>query len=72
MKCKAELYPWAYGGLTTAIRWKNLSLSMMFYYNLGGKVYDGLYAELMHDGADAGRESSQGCSESMVSGQHRY
>jgi TonB-linked SusC/RagA family outer membrane protein len=47
--------PWAYGGLTTALKWKNFSLSMMFYYNLGGKVYDGLYAGLMHDGADAGK-----------------
>ena len=27
----------------------------MFYYNLGGKVYDSLYANLMHDGNDPGK-----------------
>lgn len=46
--------PWGFGSLTNAFSWKGLSLSAMLYYNLGGKVYDGLYAMVMHEGSSAG------------------
>ena len=47
--------PWGFGALTNNFSWKGLSLSFMFYYNLGGKVYDSLYATIMHDGNDPGK-----------------
>lgn len=39
--------PKVYGSLSTSISWKNLTLSGLFTYALGGKVYDGSYAGLM-------------------------
>ena len=39
--------PWAYGSFNTAITWKNFTLSALFTYSLGGKVYDSSYATLM-------------------------
>ena len=47
--------PWGFGALTNNLGWKGLNLSFMFYYNLGGKVYDSLYALIMHDGNDPGK-----------------
>ena len=47
--------PWGFGSLTNNFKWKGLNFSFMFYYNLGGKVYDSLYANLMHDGNDPGK-----------------
>lgn len=47
--------PFAFGGLSTGLSWKGINLSIMIYYNLGGKVYDGLYASLMHEGCDTGK-----------------
>ena len=47
--------PWGFGALTNNLSWKGLNLSFMFYYNLGGKVYDSLYATIMHDGNDPGK-----------------
>jgi TonB-linked SusC/RagA family outer membrane protein len=35
------------GGLTTGISWKGLSLNLLFYYQMGGKMYDSGYADLM-------------------------
>lgn len=46
--------PWAFGGLTNTFSWKGLSFSFMFYYSLGGKVYDSLYASIMHGGNQTG------------------
>lgn len=46
--------PWAFGGLTNTLSWKGLSFSFMFYYSLGGKVYDSLYASIMHGGNKTG------------------
>ena len=43
--------PWGFGALTNGLSWKGLNLSFMFYYNLGGKFYDGLYAMVMHEGS---------------------
>jgi len=47
--------PWGFGALTNNLNWKGLNFSFMFYYNLGGKVYDSLYASIMHDGNDPGK-----------------
>ena len=47
--------PWGFGALTNSLSWKGLNFSFMFYYNLGGKVYDSIYADIMHDGNDPGK-----------------
>ena len=47
--------PWGFGALTNNLSWKGLNFSFMFYYNLGGKVYDSLYATIMHEGNDPGK-----------------
>ena len=47
--------PWAYGSLTNGLNWKGLNFSFMFYYNLGGKFYDAIYAGMMHEGNDSGK-----------------
>ncbi len=39
--------PTVYGSFHTNFAWKGLSLSMLFTYSLGGKIYDGVYANLM-------------------------
>ncbi|MBC8156035.1 MAG: TonB-dependent receptor [Bacteroidetes bacterium] len=38
------------GGFTNTFRYKGISLSALFVYQLGGKVYDGAYAALMGSG----------------------
>ncbi|MBC7569169.1 MAG: SusC/RagA family TonB-linked outer membrane protein [Spirosoma sp.] len=38
------------GGITNTFRFKGFSLSALFVYQLGGKVYDGAYASLMSAG----------------------
>jgi hypothetical protein len=35
------------GGITTDLKYKNFSLSLLFNYQLGGQMYDGGYADLM-------------------------
>lgn len=45
-----------YGGLTNSFSWKNLDLSFFIYYSVGGLVYDGLYASVMHEGNNAGAQ----------------
>ena len=47
--------PWGFGSLTNNLSWKGLNLSFMFYYNLGGKFYDTLYANMMHEGNGSGK-----------------
>ena len=39
--------PKVYGSLSTSLQWKNLTLSGLFTYSLGGKIYDYSYASLM-------------------------
>ena len=46
--------PFAFGGLSNTLSWKGLSFSFMFCYSLGGKVYDSLYASIMHGGNKTG------------------
>ena len=36
-----------YGSFFSNLRWKDLSLNMLFTYSLGGKVWDGTYQSLM-------------------------
>jgi len=50
--------PWGFGSLTNNLSWKGLNFSFMFYYNLGGKFYDTLYANLMHEGNNSGKNIS--------------
>lgn len=39
--------PKVYGGFSTQLDWKGISLSALFTYSVGGKVYDQPYASLM-------------------------
>lgn len=40
-----------YGGLTNTFAYKNLELSMLCTYSVGGLMYDNTYASLMHNGS---------------------
>ena len=42
------------GGITVNFNWKNFDFSIAGSYQLGGKVYDGMYAGFMHSGSSAG------------------
>ncbi|WP_321280377.1 TonB-dependent receptor [Marinifilum fragile] len=44
------------GGITNNFRYKNFDLSFMFNFSVGGKVYDGSYAGLMHAGTNVGKQ----------------
>ena len=39
--------PKVYGSVSSNLSWKDLSLSLLFTYSLGGKTYDGAYRSLM-------------------------
>ena len=39
--------PTVYGSFNTNLTWKDLSLSMLFTYSLGGKMYDATYQTMM-------------------------
>ena len=45
--------PDVYGSFTGTVSWKDLTLSAMFTYSLGGKVYDNVYAGMMGVGSSA-------------------
>ncbi|WP_373804187.1 SusC/RagA family TonB-linked outer membrane protein, partial [Bacteroides heparinolyticus] len=47
------------GGISTEFSWKGLDFSIAANYQLGGKIYDSMYASLMHAGSDAGRNWHQ-------------
>lgn len=42
--------PKVYGSFALSVRYKDLSLSLMFTYSIGGKVYDAVYSSLMSTG----------------------
>ena len=42
--------PKVYGSFAPSVRYKDLSLSLMFTYSIGGKVYDAVYRSLMSTG----------------------
>ncbi len=46
--------PTTYGSFSANIRWKNINISAMFTYSLGGKIYDSPYSSLMTPGQSAG------------------
>jgi hypothetical protein len=46
--------PDLFGGLTNRFSWNRFDLSIQLNYTIGGKLYDGLYASLMHDGSKTG------------------
>lgn len=43
--------PLAYGGFINTFSYKNFNLTIQLNYSLGGKIYDNIYAGMMHDGA---------------------
>lgn len=46
-----QALPKVYGSFNANVRWKGISVSAMFSYSLGGKVYDSNYSSLMGVGA---------------------
>ena len=54
---QGSLLPKLFGGFSTAFRFKSLDVNLVFDYQLGGKVYDQAYAELMSNAADGGAAS---------------
>lgn len=46
--------PDIYGGFNTLFSYKGFELSVLFTYQLGGLVYDGMYAQLMSSGVAGG------------------
>ncbi|MDR2859626.1 MAG: TonB-dependent receptor [Mediterranea sp.] len=46
--------PNVYGGFTNTFSYKNFDLSLQLNYTIGGKIYDGLYASIMHEGSKMG------------------
>ena len=42
--------PKLFGGINNSFRFKSFTFSFLLQYQLGGKVYDGTYASLMHAG----------------------
>lgn len=51
MEKQGRSTPDVYGGLTNTFSYRNFDLSIQLTYTLGGKIYDGLYASMMHDGS---------------------
>lgn len=49
-----NVLPPVYGGFGTTLRWKGIDASIQFAYQLGGRIYDYGYLELMHGGNYAG------------------
>lgn len=46
--------PDVYGSLSNSLSYKNFDLSIQMNFTLGGKLYDGLYKQIMHDGNKMG------------------
>ncbi|MCD8178469.1 MAG: hypothetical protein LUE98_14030 [Tannerellaceae bacterium] len=42
-----DAIPKIFGGLTNSFYYKGIDLSFMIYYSIGGKLYDGDYAQMM-------------------------
>lgn len=53
-KWAGNALPSTYGSFAANIRWKNLRVSAMFTYSLGGKIYDSPYSSLMSPGSSTG------------------
>lgn len=48
-----------YGGFNNTLNYKDFDFSVFTYYSVGGKVYDALYAALMHNGISPGQQMSR-------------
>lgn len=48
---KGSSMPSVYGSFSGNFSWKDLSLSILFSYSLGGKIYDSVYSSLMSAGS---------------------
>jgi TonB-linked SusC/RagA family outer membrane protein len=46
------------GGFNNTFRYKEFDLSVFTYFSTGGKIYDTLYGNLMHSGANVGKQLS--------------
>ena len=55
---QGSLLPKVYGGFGTSLSLYGVDVSLTFDYQLGGKIYDSLYAGLMSNIADAGGAGS--------------
>ena len=49
-----DVLPDVYGGFGTSVSWQGIDFSVDFQYQLGGKVYDSQYAQLMTLGTTGG------------------
>ena len=47
------ILPKVYGGFSTTFRWKDIDVTATFDYQLGGKIYDSRYANMMSPSVDA-------------------
>ena len=56
---QGSLLPKVFGGLSTNFRYKNFDLSATFDYQIGGKVYDNQYAQLMAAPVNSGENWGQ-------------
>ncbi len=45
-----SVIPDVYGGITNTFTYKNFTLTTLFTYQIGGKVFDNDYQSIMHDG----------------------
>jgi len=50
--------PKVYGSISTSFRYKNFELSILMAYQIGGKIYDAIYAGLMDNGTNYGSAQS--------------
>ncbi len=57
-KIYTNITPVLNGGISSNIEYKGFDFSVSMTYSLGGKLYDGSYARLMH-GGEGGRNSGQ-------------
>lgn len=63
--------PLAYGGFINTFSYKNFDLTIQLNYSLGGKIYDNIYAGMMHDGATTAQNMHVDALEAWTtSGQH--
>lgn len=46
------------GGLNNNFKYKEFDMSVLTYFSLGGKIYDGLYQMIMHSGSQVGTQLS--------------
>ncbi len=53
------------GGLTNSFKYKQFDLSVFLFYSYGGKIYDSLYAALMHAGYTSGQSLSVDVADSL-------